>query len=251
MSVDLWVACGAGIAPTPIAGTLFRMVESQEQVATMNLVDELDEQDTLEQLLDTAKPPYRPGTAGLHYLLKTPFRYPPLRHGSRFGRRHEPGIFYGSLSRDTALAESAYYRLLFWQGQTIAPAKPYTTQHTLFEAAYASEHGLQLQRPGCAGQRSVLTDPADYRATQMLGTAMRDAGIEAFEAPSARCPRRGVNVGLFQPAALAGVRPTASEGWLCRTQGDQVVFSSRAVDRALNFPAQGFAANGVLPQAAL
>jgi hypothetical protein len=249
--MDLWAACGAGTAPVTIAGTLFRMVESQEQVATMNLVDELDEQDVLEQLLDTVKPPYRSGTAGLHYLLKTPFRYPPLRHGSRFGRRHEPGIFYGSLSRDTALAESAYYRLLFWYGQTVAPAQPYTTQHTLFEAAYASEQGLQLQRPGCAAHRAVLTDPGDYRATQVLGSAMRDAGIEAFEAPSARCPQQGVNIGLFQPSALACVRPTASEGWLCRTQGDQVVFSSRAVARALSFPTQGFAMNGGLPQAAI
>jgi len=227
------------------------VVESQEQVATMSLVDDLDEQSALEQLLDDTKPRYRPGTTGLHYLLSTPFRYPPLRHGSRFGRRHESSIFYGSLSRDTARAEAAYYRLLFWHGQTVPPAAPYTTQHTVFEADYATEHGLQLQRPACAEHRSALTDPADYRATQALGVAMREAGIAAFEAPSARCPRGGDNVGLFEPAALACTRPTASEGCLCRTGGDQVVFISRAVARTLSFQLQQFALDGVLPQPAV
>jgi hypothetical protein len=234
-----------------IAGRLWRVVESQEQVATMSLVDDLDEQSALEQLLDDTKPRYRLGTTGLHYLLSTPFRYPPLRHGSRFGRRPEPSIFYGSLSRDTALAEAAYYRLLFWHGQTVPPAAAYTTQHTVFEADYATEHGLQLQSPACADHRSVLTAPADYRATQALGTAMREAGIAAFEAPSARCQRGGDNIGLFEPAALACTRPMASEGWLCRTEAEQVVFISRAVDRAMSFQLQEFALNGVLPQPAI
>ena len=37
-------------------------------------------------------------------LLSTPFRYPPLPYGSRFGRRHEHGIYYGSKRLDTNLA---------------------------------------------------------------------------------------------------------------------------------------------------
>jgi len=39
----LWAACGAGTAPVSMVGSLWRVVESQEQVATMSLVDELDE----------------------------------------------------------------------------------------------------------------------------------------------------------------------------------------------------------------
>jgi hypothetical protein len=42
-------------------------------------------------------------------LLTTPFRYPPLRHGSRFGSRQYRGIFYGSRSRSGCLVEGAYY----------------------------------------------------------------------------------------------------------------------------------------------
>ena len=59
-------------------------------IATRKLVDSLAEQELLEKLLEGAKPP-APG-ARVHYLLSTPFRYPPLPHGSRFGRATERGI---------------------------------------------------------------------------------------------------------------------------------------------------------------
>ena len=234
----------------PLDATLFRMVESQEQVATNNLVDSLNEQAVLEQLLDAAKPPCRAGTENLHYLLNTPFRYPPLRHGSRFGQRNEPSIFYGSLSRDTALAESAYYRLLFWFGQAIPPTAPYTTQHTLFEASYASAHGLKLQSGQCAMHRPALTDPADYTATQALGVQMRSAGIEAFEFPSARCPRSGDNVGLFEPTALACSQPIRAEEWLCHTSAAGVEFLAHTSNYVANFSFDEFAISGTLPQPA-
>jgi hypothetical protein len=72
---------------------IFRIVESQEEIATTNIVANLDEQNVLEQLLETSKP----GAIGTvpHYLLSTPFRYPPLKHGSRFGTLFENSLFYG------------------------------------------------------------------------------------------------------------------------------------------------------------
>lgn len=249
--MDLWQACGAETTPSPLDGTLFRLVESQEQVATNNLVDSFEEQSALERLLDVSKPPPRAGTEGLHYLLQTPFRYPPLRHGSRFGQRHEPSIFYGSLSRDTALSESAYYRLVFWYGQADPPTAPYTTQHTLIEASYATAHGLQLQGAACADHRAVLTDPADYGATQKLGARMRDAGIKAFEFPSARCPRLGENVGLFEPVALSCTRPTGLDEWLCYTSGERVAFLARNINEVMNFSFDEFAVGATLPQPAV
>jgi hypothetical protein len=92
--MDIWREAEGERHIQPIAGTLLRMVESQEQIATNRLVDALDKQQLLEELLEGTKPDYRPGTRHLHYLLATPFRYPPLRHGSRFGRRSEPALFY-------------------------------------------------------------------------------------------------------------------------------------------------------------
>ena len=58
-----------------------RMVETQEYAATTSLVDNLEEQAILEQILDDFKPSYADGTKDLHYLICTPFRYPPLKCG--------------------------------------------------------------------------------------------------------------------------------------------------------------------------
>jgi hypothetical protein len=106
--VTIWEACHGAGQIRRVGGTLYRLVESQEQVATLGYVDTLEEQALLEAMLDEVKPPYRAGTEGLHYLLRTPFRYPPLPWGSRFGRVHEPGIFYGARNTDATLAEAAY-----------------------------------------------------------------------------------------------------------------------------------------------
>lgn len=85
---DIWAAVGAQAQPRPLTGEILRLVESQEQVATNQLVSTLAEQDLLESMLEASKPPLPQGTARLDYLLATPFRYPPLPHGSRFGGRH-------------------------------------------------------------------------------------------------------------------------------------------------------------------
>ena len=109
----------------------------------LSYVDTLEEQALLEELLDQAKPPYPEGCDRLHYLLKTPFRYPPLLWGSRFGRRHEPSIFYGGSSLDTTLAESAYYRYVFWFSMDGPPPKnTMVSQHTMFSVDYQTEQGV-------------------------------------------------------------------------------------------------------------
>ena len=69
---------------------LWRAVEAQHVVSTRVLVDTLDEQAELERLLDAAKPAIEHPPA-LHWLLYTPFRYPPLPSGSRFRGPAEPG----------------------------------------------------------------------------------------------------------------------------------------------------------------
>ncbi|MDP1329436.1 hypothetical protein Q6280_28035, partial [Klebsiella pneumoniae] len=76
--MDIWLECGGLERIKPIRGVLYRLVESQEQVATVGYVDSLEEQAVLEELLEGSKPAY-PGdlqSQPLHYLLKTPFRYP-------------------------------------------------------------------------------------------------------------------------------------------------------------------------------
>ena len=248
--MDIWAACKDSAQIATLSGTAIRVVESQEQIATNALVDDLAEQALLETLLEQAKPPAPRDTRGLHYLLTTPFRYPPLRHGSRFGSRNEPSLFYGAVQLRTALAETAYYRFLFWHGMaTPPPSGKLVTAHTVFGAAYRSERGLRLQDPPFDAFRERIANPASYTDTQLLGQNLRAAGVEAIQFPSARDPEAGLNVALFTPKALRRKQPTFQQQWLCDTDGERVMFYSPGEASRL-YPTGDFLVNGRLPQPA-
>src|SRR5690606_29169077 len=134
---------------------------------------------------------------------------------SRFGRRHEPSLFYAACRLETAMAEAAFYRFVLWYGMLEAPPSGrILSEHASFEARYRVERGIRLQLPPFASHRATLTHRSDYRATQALGSAMREAGVEAFEYPSARCPQGGNNVALYTPAAFSEKRPRNLQPWL-------------------------------------
>ena len=248
--MNLWEACREAVTPTRHEGELLRMVESQEQVATRELVDDLAEQALLEQLLEESKPPLPSAAAGLDYLLSSPFRYPPLAYGSRFGTRFEPSLFYGALALSSVLAETAFYRLVFWEGMSEPPPSGrLSTEHTLFAARYASERGVSLHQPPCDEHREWLTDPKSYRQTQQLGSELRKAGVELILYRSARDPQGGLNIGLFDASAFVQSAPLWKQSWLCDTGADGVSFynkseGTRVLARAL------FLVDGVLPSPA-
>ena len=244
---EIWAACSGRAAPVTLDGTVFRLVESQEQVATNSLVRTLAEQALLENLIEASKPQLQGPAIGLHYLLATPFRYPPLPWGSRFGRRFEPSLFYASRSIATVLAESAYYRFVFWSGMAQPPPAPLATRHTLFSVAIGTSRGLRLQQAPFDGHASALLDRRHYGATQALGSAMREAGIEAFEYQSARDPQQGLNVALFTPAALGSPKPDILDEWLCQTTAGHVSYYSRTGGGVREFPLATFQVDGELP----
>lgn len=245
-----WDSCLAEAKPVELGGVLLRLVESQEQVATHQLVSSLERQAVLEDLLETTKPRRRKGTGQLHYLLATPFRYPPLKHGSRFGTRTEPSLFYGSLDVKTVLAEAAYYRFVFWSGMSTPPNGKLDTQHTLFGAAYQTRTGMQLQHPPFSQYRDVLRHPSDYRASQALGSSMRAAGVEAFAFPSARDLAGGINLALFTPQALAQPNPVSQEAWLGELTGERATFRALHGNAIHSFPIEALQVDGRLPQPA-
>ncbi len=105
MPKNIWIDCNGKNYITSIDVEAWRIIEDQEKVATRKLVDSLDEVVILEELLELNKPEIKPDLLGLHPLLYTPFRYPPLPRGSRFGSNIERGLWYGSLKIQTAIAE--------------------------------------------------------------------------------------------------------------------------------------------------
>ena len=248
VSDELWVNCEGPKQIKQLSGQLFRLVESQQQVATLSYVDTLAEQAVLEQLLEKVKPALPEATEPLHYLLKSPFRYPPLQWGSRFGSVFEPGIFYGACAVTSCLAESAYYRFIFWASiDAKAPKASLRSQHSLFSVGYSSAKAVALHQPPFSAYSAELTAKTNYHQSQQLGTAMRNAGVELFEYQSARDPNHGICVGLFSPKAFTSSKPDHSSLWLCELSADLVVFKQHGEAELYQYPLELFLLDGELP----
>jgi hypothetical protein len=230
------------------------VVEGQHVISTRKLVASDAEQLLLEELLERAKPPLppEPEFEGLHYLLSTPFRYPPLPHGSRFGTRAERGIWYGAESLPTALAEVAYYRLLFLEG-TEAELGPVFVDMSAFTVGVESDRAVDFAAPAFAADRDEISSPVAYDASQRLGREMRADGVAAFRYRSARDSEGGFNLGLFTPRAFASRRPSPPETWHCTTARDGVELTKRDFFRhlSMSFPRQQFLVDGRLPAPAI
>jgi len=217
-------------------------------VATRTLVDSSDELDILEELIETRKPPSSaPRRRALHFLLHTPFRYPPLRHGSRFGTAAEPSLWYGSKELETAFAETAYYRFLFLEG-TAAVLAPIHAVVTAFRAEVATPRGIDLTRPPYDAYRAKISSKSDYRASQALGKAMREAGVQAFRYSSARV-EKGTNLALFSVQAFSSPTPTSVQNWHTVTDRAAMELTSLDVLRrtSLRFERSSFEVAGRLP----
>lgn len=247
MSSSIWTRCAGDSELRALRLQPWRAVEAQHHVSTRKLVDSAGEQAVLEDLIDGAKPPVRVG-GRLHYLLSTPFRYPPLRSGSRFGTRHEPGLWYGSESREVAFADVAYYRLVFLEG-TRADLGALSTQLTVFRVSARSARGVDLVAPPFDAHRRAIASPVRYTATHALGAAMRAAGVELFRYPSARDPKGGANVGAFTPDVFGRARPRDLETWDCTATRALVEVAKRDYfgNAVHSFPREAFLVDGALP----
>ena len=250
MSSSIWTQCAGASSVGPLAGTAWRVVEAQHQISTRKLVDSAEEQMVLEALIETAKPPMR--TPRLHPLLATPFRYPPLRYGSRFGTRHEPGLWYGSEDQRTLFAEAAYYRFVFLEG-TRADLGLLTTWHTVFTVQIRTEGGIDLTSRAFNRFRSAISSPASYAASQMLGRDLRDSGVEAARYYSARDLQDGVNLVVLAGAAFGQARPREFQTWHAVATRTRVEFLRRdwTETRAHVYPRDQFLVDGALPAPAL
>jgi hypothetical protein len=251
MSSSIWTRCAGDSEVRELRLDPWRAVEAQHQLSTRKLVSNADEQIVLEELIESAKPPDR--TQGRrHYLLSTPFRYPPLRHGSRFGTRRDRGIWYGSETRATACAEVAYYRFVFLEG-TRAELGVLSTPLTIFRVKARSPSGIDLTIPPFAAHRRSIASPARYDSSQAHGAAMRTAGVELFRYPSARDPRGGANVGAFTPDVFGRAKPRDLETWQCTATREMVEVAKRDYfgRELFAFEREAFLVAGKLPAPAV
>ncbi len=243
----MWTPSELASERRPVAGAYWRIVEAQHRNSTLALVEDasLVDQAILEAEIESVKPTVPEAARGLHYLLFTPFRYRPGYPGSRF-RRHDQGpdaadgVFYAAESVETALAETAFYRFLFFSLTDMA-GRPGGTPHTAFLTDVAGP-ALDLTRPPLDRDRAVWTHPTDYGPCQDLADAARRAEAEAIVYQSVRDPAGGRNIAVLSPEALGrGRQVTAQQTWWIHMTPDVVTGVCEFPPRGLSFRRRDFA----------
>jgi hypothetical protein len=182
-------------------GQLWRAVEAQHRVATSRLVDTLHEQALLEALLDESKPALPGIDVQRHYLLTTPFRYPPMRPGgSRFRNAADPGVFYGADEQRTACAELGYWR---WRFLLDSPAllRLEPLPQTLFQSQIECSV-LDLTAAPLARDEARWTSSSDYAACQAIALVVRQLSAGAIRYQSVRDPQHGMCTAVLAPQAF-------------------------------------------------
>lgn len=194
------------------------MVEAQHRVSTLKLVDSLAEQALLESLVESTKPKVPVDCRHLDYLLATPFRYDTeYPRGSRFRRPgRTPGVFYASGTSRTAIAETAFYRLLFFAESPDLPWPRDAAEFTAFSVSIATKRALDLTAAPLDEDRSIWTHPIDYGPCQELADRARAAAIEVIRYESVRDPERRANVAVLTCGAFALPRPIERQTWRMR-----------------------------------
>ncbi|GGY79741.1 hypothetical protein GCM10011613_25860 [Cellvibrio zantedeschiae] len=217
----------------------------------MAITQSATEQSRLEELLDLSKPKIPADTLGLNYLLMTPFRYPPLRYGSRFGTTWERGIFYGSCELQTALAETAVYFWLFQQGPTeLGALEHIRDQRTAFKVKLSSQKALDLHSDDFESQYEHISNPASWSYTQELGAKLREADAEFIVYPSARF-RGGKNIAVFSPKAFFDKEPAVQQLWHVKFTSNTCVFVRASGNENFEFKREDFCKDGKIPHPAL
>jgi RES domain len=240
MSPSIWTPDALQSDLRPFTGLCWRLVEAQHWVSTVPLVDTLDEQARLEQILDETKPAIPPQCRHLDPLLSTPFRYAPYDTGSRFRRaRQRDGVYYSAERVETAAAEMAFYRVLFFAESPGTKIGGQFTEYTAFAVGVASVRVIDL---------TTTPDPrlrvlADYRACQDFADAARAAQADGIRATSVRCPNGGPTLSWLTCQVFTEREPSVHQSWRMRLtrRGVQAVCENPRL--RLEFAAAGWSSD--------
>ena len=223
MSFSTWTPPAVSSEARDWKGSAWRMVEAQHIAATMKLVNTLAEQDLLETLLEDSKPMLPAAAAGLDYLLATPFRYDPMRPGSRFRAVINPGVFYGAESVRTASAELGYWRWKFLM-DAVDLIKLEPAAHTAFRVE-VSTLAVDLRHSPFNVAATAWTHPSDYSATQAFAQVARAANLGGIVYQSVRDPQAAWCIALLTPQAFAKPKPhPVMQTWWLAAHQDEVIW---------------------------
>ena len=226
--MSLWTTCEGEKHILSLRKEPWRIVEAQHISSSRDLVDSLEEHDFLEALLEESKPIIE---TQKDYLIFTPFRYPPLKYGSRFGREYEPSLWYGSLELSTAFAEVAYYRLQFFKDST-AELDYIEIPMTAFQTILKTQRGIDMTEDPFKAHRATISNPHTYEHSQPLGTDMRAANIEAFIYFSARTQNISHNIAAYTPNVFHRKNHhyiQNQQNWMCMANQYHIEFTRLSI----------------------
>lgn len=238
MSSPIWTRVALSSEFRRLARACWRLVEAQHRVSTLKLADTLAEQALLEELIEDTKPAIPAECRHLHYLLATPFRYgAEYPRGSRFRRAGRTlGVYYAAEHPETAVAEMAFYRLLFFAESPATPWPADAAEYTAFSAALESDRLLDLTAPPLAEDEAVWTDPTRYAGCQAFADAAREVEAGAIRYRSVRDPEGRANLAILTCSAF--VRASPPERQILDRQTWRVRLSASGVQALCDFPRQ-------------
>jgi hypothetical protein len=228
-----------------LAGICWRLVEAQYHVSTLKLVDSVAEQELIEDLIEMTKPPLPLECRDLHYLLSTPFRYGAVYpKGSRFRRAGiTEGVFYASETPQTAVAEMAFYRLLFFAESPNTPWPANPAEYTAFSAEYGTKKAIDLTKGKYGADRTKWMHVTDSSHCQALAETARAAKIEVIRYASVRDPGQGMNFALLTCRAFARPKPIDQQTWHIRLSDAGAQAICEAPKSGITFDRKSFAAD--------
>ena len=223
---------------TPYNCRVIRIVEAQHRISTNRLAANAADQMLLEALADDVKPRLPESARRLPWLLASPFRYG-LGRPSRFRAADVlPGILYASEDIETAVTETAYWRLVAFSRSPGFQRPRTPTPMSAFSVMVRTDRAIDLTVGVLAAREADWTHPSDYSATQALATNARKAGVEAIRARSAR-RRAGINLAVLNPAALKSA-PKPHSSWAFLATAEGLIATQEMSDRAMRFTVEGF-----------
>ena len=172
--------------------------------------------------MEEVKPVMPKAARGLHYLLATPFRYGHAKP-SRFRRAGErPGVFYASEHVATAVAETAYWRLLFFSRSPGFVPPTAVVEHSAFTVPITVQRMLDLTAAPFDAQAVRWMTQDDYGDCQALAAAARSIDTQSIRYASVRDPEHRANIAVFDPAAFTAPAPAIEQTWHFRYEAGQM-----------------------------
>jgi hypothetical protein len=209
------------------------------------LTDTAEEQNLLEDLIEGSKPPIPEECRELHYLLFTPFRYgAAYPTGSRFRRAGMTlGVFYASVRPETAIAEMAFYRLLFFAESPATPWPANPGEYSAFSVEYATGRAIDLTRSPLNRSQDIWTHKTDYSGCQALADEVRLAGLDLIIYKSVRCPNNGTNLAVLSCRVFTGTEIGERQSWHIHLSSSGARLICEFPKTVLNFDRSSFAAD--------